>query len=116
MTVALLGTAQSDFAEKLPVSLTVYSDSSTIRITNDGECPIYKLHVSTVPPKAGLLTRMFGVSFQATIGTLKTGYHIDVPTRSLINSDGKKLDDDYTIGEWVLQGSYCGDDLKKTFE
>ena len=88
-----------------------------IKITNEGSCPIYGLEVRTTPPdrewfsnSVAYLGALLGVSstFRRKLGTLERGDSTSFAMGDLLNSDGKKLSDDYVIGSWVFTGSYCG--------
>ena len=97
----------------LPLLTSHDKNENLIKITNNGECPIYKLEMWTLPPNSTFIQRVTrNASFKLDVGTLEKNGQKTIQFRDLINSDGKRLDDNYVIGSIRFKGSYCGDTLQ----
>ena len=103
--------------EHLPLEVTRYADVRKFKVVNVGKCPIYKLEFWTLPPDSSFLQRLIkSASFEVNMGTLEKGYYKEVPFRDLVNSEGKRLDDNYVIDLLKFKGSYCGEDRYLTLK
>ncbi len=113
LTLFLLIPIMSSAEDKhLPISAGEYLDVKAFKVTNRGECPIYKVEMWTLPPDSSILQRITkSASFKANIGTIEKGYYKTVKFNELINDEGKRLDDSYVIGSVKFRGSHCGEDL-----
>lgn len=112
------------FASELPIRLVEDSITGGLSVINNGQCPIYKLEISTIPPAqdnlVGVMSKfnayLFGKgSFQKTLGTLEKGETLYIDKTSILNNEGKKLGNDYVVGVWRLTGNYCGENASVSY-
>ena len=96
-----------------------------ITITNSGDCPGYKVRISTLPPSTdgvmnniGRIVSMVSGSseYAYTLGTIQNGASRSFHRSELINSSGLKLGDQFQVGKWKVSASYCGEDITVLFK
>ena len=125
MAMMMVVTAPIVSASNLPIELRDFNRTNDLRVKNDGNCPIYKLMIRTVPPeqdgvlnflaRAGAEIAGLG-AFTKAIERLEVGESIIVSRSSLLNNEGRKLNNDYMVGSWYFEGSYCGESKSVSFK